>query len=97
MKGLTVKVTPVYAVTEESIKAGIPIAELCADSGLCDSRNAARRLAKQGGLYIYRQGVPQSVPSDRVVTKEDLQKDHFDDVSVLLRAGKKKHMRVVVR
>ena len=78
---------PTYSVTTAAIEAGIPIAELCADSALCDSRNAARRLAKQGGLYLNG----ESVPADRVVTGDDL-----EDSVVMLRAGKKKHMRVVV-
>ncbi len=86
--GLNIALVPTRAVTEDRVKAGIPIAELCAETGLCDSRNAARRLAKQGGLYLNG----ESAPADRVVTGDDLQ-----DGVVMLRAGKKKHMQVVVQ
>lgn len=78
---------PTHSVALATLDAGIPIAELCVDSALCESRNAARRLAKQGGLYLNG----ESVPPDRVITGSDL-----TDGAVMLRAGKKKHMRIVV-
>ncbi len=89
--GLTIPLTPTHAVPKAKLEAGILIAELCADSRLTESRNAARRLAKQGGLYVNG----TSVPEDYVVTQKDLKPGVGED-EIVLRAGKKKFMRVVV-
>ena len=78
---------PTYKLAHAAIEKGVHIAELCADSGLCQSRNAARRLAKQNGLYLHGERVAE----DRVVTVDDLREG-----ALMLRAGKKKHRRVVV-
>ena len=72
----------------QALAAGIPVFVLFADCGLCDSRSAARRMARQGGLYVNGQPVPE----DRVLDLEDLQ-----DEAIILRAGKKKHRRVLLR
>lgn len=67
---------------------GLQVVELCAQGGLCKSKSEARRLAKQGGLYL----ADNSVPEDRVLDNADCAAD-----SLLLRAGKKKYLRVVLK
>ena len=78
---------PSFVVSAKSLAEGVPLLQLTVDAGLCDSRNAARRLARQNGLYVNGEAVAE----DRVVGEDDL-----DDGAILLRAGKKRYMRVVV-
>lgn len=79
---------PTHAVSAGDLERGIPAVNLFAECGLCESRNAARRLARQGGLYVHRQPIAE----DRVLGPGDLR-----DGTILLRAGKKKYARIVVR
>ena len=78
---------PTYALDRTELEKGVLAVHLFADSGICDSRSAARRMARQKGLYV--QG--DSIPEDRVLTADDLQ-----DGTILLRAGKKKYMKIIV-
>ncbi len=77
---------PTYAVPRADLESGISVVDLSASSKLCDSRNDARRQARQGGLYLNG----ESVDEDRVVTAADLV-----DGEILLRRGKKRHMKIV--
>lgn len=79
---------PTHEVDSDLLQAGLPAAQLFADCGLCESRGAARRMARQGGLYIH--GDP--VAEDRLLGLSD-----FRDGALLLRAGKKKYCRVIAR
>ncbi len=76
---------PSHNVPRASLEKGIPAVQLFAEAGLCESKNAARRMARQGGLYLNGDAIPE----ERVVTAADLK-----DGAMLLRAGKKKHVRV---
>ena len=78
---------PTYEVGAADLEAGIPVVQLFNDCGLCDSKGAARRLARQGGLYVN----DEKVEEDRVLTSSDLV-----DGCIMLRAGKKKHRRIEV-
>jgi tyrosyl-tRNA synthetase len=78
---------PTHQLSMERLESGIAAFELFTDCGLCESRSAARRLARQGGLYIHGEAVAE----DRVVSSADLR-----DGVLLLRAGKKRYCRVVV-
>ena len=71
------------------LAAGIPVPELFQRVGLCRSRSEARRLIQQGGAYVNEVPVASV---DGVITNE-----HLVDGSLLLRAGKKRHRRLVVR
>jgi tyrosyl-tRNA synthetase len=66
--------------------AGMTLADLFVRAGLASSRGDARRVASQGGL---------SVGDERVTTVDD--PVTHDGGAILLRAGKKRFMRVVVR
>jgi tyrosyl-tRNA synthetase len=68
------------------LESGIPAFELFAETGLCASRGAARRLIEQGGAYVNEERLGQfdaRIGSDRLT--ED---------GIILKAGKKKIHRI---
>ena len=67
---------------------GIGVFDAFRESGLCKSNGEARRLMKQGGLYLNQE--PLSDPDYRIT------KDDFNEGSVLLRAGKKRYHRFTI-
>ena len=72
----------------ERFRGGISAFELFADAGLAKSKGEARRLVKQGGAYLN---------GERVESFEDLVTlEHMDEKgTILLRAGKKKYVRII--
>jgi tyrosyl-tRNA synthetase len=80
--------TPSFSVSRKELEDGVPAVNVFADSGLCPSRNAARRTARQNGLYVNGEAIDEA----RLLSTADLV-----DGGVLLRAGKKKYLRVVPR
>jgi len=79
---------PTSVVESARLEAGISIFELLAETGLCDTRSAARRLIQQGGAYVNEDRVPDI---DYRVSVE-----HLRDGAILLKAGKKKVHRIRV-
>jgi tyrosyl-tRNA synthetase len=79
---------PVYRISQERLGSGVPSYILFEDAGLCKTRGEARRLIAQGGGYVNGQKIQTF---DQVITEKDM-KDH----SLLLRAGKKRYMKVVL-
>ena len=79
---------PSTRVGEAELRGGIAVTELFHRAGLVKSRSEARRLMQQGGAYINDRKV-SSV--ERVITLDDLVGD-----TILLRAGKKRHHRLVI-
>ncbi len=79
---------PTAEISVSDLREGIPAFELFAEAGLVKSRSEARRLIKQGGAYINGTRVESF---DQSVTMDDLD----GDSTLLLRAGKKKFVRVV--
>jgi tyrosyl-tRNA synthetase len=75
-------------ITREELSAHNNIVSLFKLSGLCSSMGDARRLVSQGGAYINgkRYNDINTVVTDDVLS----------DNSLLLRAGKKRHCRIVV-
>ena len=69
------------------LQAGISLTELLVQSGLADSKGAARRLIEQGGAYLNNEAMREV---NFVVNAA-----HLQDGALLLRAGKKKFHRVV--
>ncbi len=47
-------VIPTVEITIEELQAGIAFSELLVRGKLCKSKSEARRLMRQGGLYIWR-------------------------------------------
>lgn len=79
---------PTTAVPRARLEAGIPPAELFTDVGLTPSRGEAKRLIKQGGLYVNDVRIDSL---ERLLTPRDVGPD-----GMLLKAGKKKVRRVVI-
>ena len=80
---------PTSAITAERLESGIPIMELFHEVGLANSRSEARRLVQQGGAYINEK---QYRAIDMVVNADLLEAD-----ALLLRAGKKRYHRIVLK
>jgi len=80
---------PTTAVARVRLEAGISPAELFTEVGLTPSRGEAKRLIKQGGLYVNDETISSL---ERLLTVKDLGPDKM----MLLKAGKKKIHRVVV-
>jgi tyrosyl-tRNA synthetase len=79
---------PVYRISRARLESGIPSYILFEDSGLCKTRGEARRLIGQGGGYLNGQKIEAF---DQLVNTEDV-----EDHSLLLRAGKKRYMKVIL-
>jgi len=79
---------PTTRISRRRLEAGIPPAELFAEVGLTPSRGEAKRLIKQGGLYLNDERVDSL---DRLVTLKDVAGE-----GLLLKAGKKKIHRLVL-
>lgn len=80
---------PTTPIDSGTLKTGIPAFKLFAEIGLAKSSGDARRLLNQGGGYI--NGLRVSA-FDALVTMDDI-----DDGQMLLRAGKKRYHRIVLK
>jgi tyrosyl-tRNA synthetase len=76
---------PSVEIDRARLDAGIQAVDLLVHAGLADSKGAAKRLIEQGGAYLNNERL-----SVRTVTTGDLAQG-----VLLLRAGKKRYMRVV--
>ncbi|HET6384528.1 MAG TPA: tyrosine--tRNA ligase [Armatimonadota bacterium] len=81
-----VSAAPTYELSRDAAE-DITAVELFIRAGLCGSRNDARRLIEQGGAAI---------DSERVAGLEQVVDMGRLEAGVLLRAGKKRYMRVVL-
>ena len=79
---------PTTTVAEDTLRQGLSAVELFQQVGLVSSRSEARRLIQQGGAYLNDEAITSV---DRVIDLEDLVNGEL-----LLRAGKKRHHRVMV-
>jgi tyrosyl-tRNA synthetase len=80
---------PTTELEASALAKGIPAPALFQQVGLCRSRSEARRLIQQGGAYVNDEPVGSV---DDVVSDENLA-----NRAILLRAGKKRYHRVVVK
>ena len=78
---------PTYPMGQEELDQGIPAYILFEKTGLCKTRSEARRLISQGGGYLNGQRVQTF---DQAISISDLQQD-----VLLLRAGKKRYVRII--
>ncbi|MGI8549692.1 MAG: tyrosine--tRNA ligase [Dehalococcoidia bacterium] len=85
----TAEAAPSTQIARDQFRAGMPLVELLVETGLAGSRGAARKLIVQGGAYVNGERIDAA---DRVIGEEDLDND-----VILLRAGKKRHHRVLVQ
>jgi len=78
---------PTLVIRSEELEQGIPAYLLFEKGRLCKTRGEARRLISQGGAYIN---------DHRIETFDQLiDFNHVKQGSIVLRAGKKKYLRVV--
>ena len=68
------------------LEEGVPAFILFSEAGLVKSRGEARRLIQQGGAYVNSRRIEQF---DEIIDRDDI-----EDGFILLRAGKKKYMRL---
>ncbi|OPY93199.1 MAG: Tyrosine--tRNA ligase [Syntrophaceae bacterium PtaU1.Bin231] len=80
---------PSIEMGRAELEKGIGIVELFVRAGLCATRSDGRRLVSQGGAYVGRRNVTDI---DAVIRP-----DALEDGALLLRAGKKRYFRVIVR
>jgi tyrosyl-tRNA synthetase len=78
---------PTIDFSKEELRDGVPAFVLFSESGLVKSRGEARRLVQQGGAYVNGRRIEVF---DELVTENDL-----DNGYILLRAGKKKYLRLI--
>nr|WP_052514955.1 tyrosine--tRNA ligase [Dethiosulfatarculus sandiegensis] len=83
-----VKGIPTSTFSKEELRKGVPAFQMFVKTGLCKSSSDARRLVKQGGAYV---GEERLTAFDQLIGLDMA----GDDGSIRLRAGKKKHHRVV--
>jgi tyrosyl-tRNA synthetase len=87
--GIAGDAVPSTELEPAELAAGIPAPELFFRVGLCSSRADARRLIQQGGAYVNDTPVAHV---DERITAEQLR-----DGAILLRAGKKRYHRIIVK
>ena len=80
---------PTYSLTMNDLGEGIEAYILFQQTGLCKTRGEARRLISQKGAYINGQTVPSF---ETIVGPDDIQSN-----IILLRAGKKKYLKVQIQ
>jgi tyrosyl-tRNA synthetase len=79
-----------FSVFEKSrLQDGIPVFKLYPEVGLAQSASAARRLVKQGGAYINGNRIDSQ---EYLISAQDIENNE-----IILRAGKKKYHKIVVK
>ena len=86
--GETAEGIPTLEVDSARLDAGIVIMDAMTELGLTKTKSDARRLIGQGGAYVNEQRIDSI---ERTLTAADIQGGQ-----ILIRAGKKKHGRIVV-
>ena len=79
---------PTTEIPMSRLTEGLSAIDLFTETGLCPSRGEAKRLGKQGGLYI--QGERVSSPENKIT------KVMLEDNALLLRAGKKRYHKIQI-
>ncbi len=80
---------PSSSYNKEDILGQVPVVDLFMESGLCKSKSDARRLIKQGGAYINGSRIESF---DQIIIEDDTL-----DGEILIRAGKKKHHKIILK
>jgi len=82
-------VHPCAEVSREMLQGGFTVLDAFMHAGLCNSRGEARRLIAQGGAYIC---------GERVLDEQEtIGPERFEQGGLDLRAGKKRHMRLMLK
>ena len=80
---------PSTIINPERISVGLGIFDIFLETGLCKSKGEARRLQAQGGVYVNDQRIDDP---DFCLEESDLKNGE-----ILLRAGKKRYHRLIIR
>ena len=80
---------PTSTFDKTDVVAKMFVVDLFCDSGLCKSKSDARRLVKQGGAYINGERLGSF---EQVVAADDV-----SDCEIMLRAGKKKYHKIILK
>ncbi len=88
-RGVVTDAMPTTEIDAADLEAGIPAPNLFQRVGLSRSRSEARRLIEQGGAYVNDE--PVGSVDDLIGVQ------HLDGGAILLRAGKKRYHRVVLK
>lgn len=80
---------PSIEIPSAELESGIGILDLFARTTLCGSNSEARRLVQQGGAVVNDEKITD--------TKTVIDSSHVKDGELLLRAGKKRYFRVIVK
>ncbi|RKD29564.1 tyrosine--tRNA ligase [Thermohalobacter berrensis] len=80
---------PSTEMDKSRFQDGVDIITLLTETGLASSKSEARRLIKQGGIYVKDERVDGI---ELTVKLED-----FEDNSIILRKGKKNHHRIILK
>lgn len=88
-KSVASESVPSYTIDQTELEKGIPAYILIERCGLSKTRGEARRLIAQGGGYLNEERI---TAYDQLIDMK-----HAENGSLLLRAGKKKYMRISLR
>ncbi len=80
---------PEYVIDSAELEKGIPAYLLFEQSGLCKTRSEARRLISQGGGYVNNDKLEAY---DRIIDLKEITNN-----AILIRAGKKRYMKITPR
>jgi len=80
---------PTVEITEKIIRQGLPVIDAFVVAGLCSSKGEARRLIRQGGAYVGA----KRVEDESAILRED----DFEEGTLDLRAGKKRHKKITLK
>jgi tyrosyl-tRNA synthetase len=86
--GVQAESIPTLEMNRSQLQAGINVLDLFAMTDLCGSKSEARRLVRQGGARINEEKV-----EDIEATVDE---SYLEGDVLVLRAGKKRHYRIVV-
>ncbi|HEY3117628.1 MAG TPA: tyrosine--tRNA ligase [Chloroflexota bacterium] len=85
--GGDVEGAPTTTTPKSRLQGGLDLADLLVETGLAQSKRAARDLIRQGGAYVNGR---------RAEPGAEMRLDDLEDGALLLRAGKKHYHRVIV-
>ncbi|MGD9146569.1 MAG: S4 domain-containing protein, partial [Anaerolineae bacterium] len=85
---------PTTELASEELEAAILAPALFQRVGLCRSRSEARRLIQQGGAYVNDVAVGSV---DDLIGSDQLEEAPDGRRTLLLRAGKKRYHRIVIK
>ena len=80
---------PTYSMSLEELGDGIEAYILFQNTSLCRTRSQARRLISQGGAYVNGERIPSF--------ETKIGSDYIRNNAILLRAGKKRYLRVRIQ